>query len=136
LVVSSNFDITIVSRKESKAVFPSGVAVHKSDFSDADLEAVFKGKDAVVSALGASAFGEQKKIVDAAISAGVKRFIPSEFSASSQNDTVIQLLPLFGQKKELIEYLKTKEANGFNWTGIATSGLLDWVSIFLILVYQ
>ncbi|OOQ81561.1 NmrA-like family protein [Penicillium brasilianum] len=126
LVVSSDFDITVVLRKESKAVFPSGVAVHKSDFSVADLEAVFKGKDAVISALGATAFGEQKKLVDAAISAGVKKFVPSEFSASSQNDTVIQLLPLFEQKKELIEYLKTKEADGFNWTGIATSGLLDW----------
>lgn len=128
MVVSSDFDITVVLRKESKAVFPSGVAVHKSDFSVADLVAVFKGKDAVISALGATAFGEQKKLVDAAISAGVEKFVPSEFSASSQNDTVIQLLPLFGQKKELIEYLKTKEAGGFNWTGIATSGLLDWVS--------
>lgn len=127
-MVSSDFDITVVSRKETKAVFPSGVAVHKSDFSDTDLEAVFEGKDAVISALGATGFGEQKKLVDAAIRAGVKRFIPSEFSANSQNDTVIQLLPLFGQKRELIEYLKTKEDDRFYWTGIATSGLLDWVS--------
>ncbi|KAJ5377468.1 NmrA-like family protein [Penicillium cataractarum] len=126
LVVSPDFEITVVSRKESKAVFPSGVAVHKSDFSDADLEAVFKGKDAVISALGATGFGEQKKLVDAAIRVGVNRFIPSEFSANSLNDTVLHLLPLFGQKRELIEYLKTKEADGFTWTGIATSGLLDW----------
>jgi hypothetical protein len=108
-------------------VFPSDVTVHKIDFSDADLEAVFKGKDAVISALGATGFSEQQKIVDAAIRAGVKRFIPSEFSANSQNDTVIQLLPLFGQKKALIRYLKSKEADGITWTGIATSGLLDWV---------
>lgn len=111
-------------------MFPSGVHVHKSDFSDADLEAAFKGKDAVISALGATGFGEQRKLVDAAIRAGVKRFIPSEFSANSQNDMVIQLLPLFGQKKELIEYLKLKEADGLTWTGIATSGLLDWVCTF------
>lgn len=114
-------------------MFPSGVTVHKSDFSDADLEAVFKGKDAVISALGATGFGEQKKLVDAAIRAGVKRFIPSEFSANSQNDTVIQLLPLFGQKKEIIEYLRSKEADELTWTGIATSGLLDWVGAFHIL---
>lgn len=128
LVASSSFNITAISRKGSGAVFPEGIAVHKSDYSNADLEAVFKGKDAVISALGASGFSEQQKLVDAAIRAGVKRFIPSEFSANSQNDTVIQLLPLFGQKKALIEYLKSKEADGFTWTGIATSGLLDWVS--------
>ncbi|GLI76808.1 hypothetical protein PoHVEF18_005086 [Penicillium ochrochloron] len=126
LVASSSFTITVVSRKESKVVFPEGIAVHKSDFSDADLEAVFKGKDAVISALGASGFSEQQKLVDAAIRAGVRRFIPSEFSANSQNDAVIQLLPLFGQKRGLIDYLKSKVADGLTWTGIATSGLLDW----------
>ncbi|KAJ5153254.1 uncharacterized protein N7482_009732 [Penicillium canariense] len=41
-------------------------------------------------------------------------------------EAVIQLLPLFGQKKELIGYLKSKETEGLTWTGIATSGLFDW----------
>lgn len=72
-------------------------------------------------------FGEQKKIVDASLRAGVRRFLPSEFSASSQDEAVLQLLPLFGQKKELIEYLKSKESDTFSWTGVATGLLLDWV---------
>ena len=78
--------------------------------------------------MGATAFEEQKRFVDAAVHAGVKRFIPSEFSANSQNEAVLKLLPLFGQKKELIEYLKIKELEGLTWTGIATSALFDWVS--------
>lgn len=105
------------------------MAVLKTDYSDAGLEAAFKGKDVVISVVGATGFGEQKKFVDAAIRAGVKRLIPSEFSANSQNDAVLQLLPLFGQKKELIEYLKSKETDGLTWTGIATSALFDWVSL-------
>ena len=117
-----------MSRKESKASFPAGITVHKSDFSDADLEAAFKGQDAVISAVGATAFGEQKKVVDSAIRSGVLRFIPSEFSSNSQNEAVLKLAPFFGQKKELIEYLKTKQSDGLSWTAIATSGLLDWVS--------
>lgn len=100
----------------------------KTNLSSESLEAVFKGQDAVVSVVGATAFPEQKKFVDAAIRAGVKRFIPSEFSASSQNAAVLQLLPLFGQKKELVEYLKSKEGDGLTWTGIASSCLFDWVS--------
>lgn len=105
------------------------MTVLKTDYSDESLEAAFKGKDVVISAVGATGFGEQKKFVNAAIRAGVKRFIPSEFSVNSQNDAVLQLLPLFGQKKELIEYLKSKEADGLTWTGIASSALFDWVSL-------
>ncbi|KAH6609156.1 hypothetical protein Trco_002502 [Trichoderma cornu-damae] len=126
LVAAGGFNITVVSRKESAATFPSGVTVHKSDFSDADLQSAFKGQDVIISALGATSFGEQKKLVDAAVAAGVKRFLPSEFSSSSQDAAVLQLLPLFGQKSELIDYLKSKQSAGFSWTGVATSLLFDW----------
>ncbi|RHZ46911.1 aromatic alcohol reductase [Aspergillus thermomutatus] len=126
LLASAKFNITVLSRKESEATFPAGVTVRKTDYSEADLEAAFKGQDVVISALGAMGFGEQKKLVDAAVRAGVQRFLPSEFSASSQDEAVLHLLPLFEQKKELIEYLKTKETEGLSWTGIATAMLLDW----------
>ncbi|CAI7578236.1 unnamed protein product [Penicillium glandicola] len=126
LVASSRFEITIISRKESEAIFPPGITVLQTDYSDEGLEAAFEGKDVVISVVGATAFGEQRKFVDAAIRAGVRRFIPSEFSINSQNDAVLQLLPLFEQKKELVEYLKSKETDGLTWTGIASSGLFDW----------
>ncbi|KAJ5816379.1 hypothetical protein N7447_008612 [Penicillium robsamsonii] len=125
-LASSQFEITVISRKGREATFPSGVTVLKTDYSDNGLEVAFKGQDVVISAVGASAFGEQKKFVDAAIRAGVKRFIPSEFSANSQNEAVLQLQPIFGPKKELVEYLKNKETDGLTWTGIASSGLFDW----------
>ncbi|KAL7919898.1 NAD(P)-binding protein [Trichoderma austrokoningii] len=126
LVADGSFNITIISRKDSSATFPSGLTVYTSDFSEGDLEAAFKGQDVVISALGADGFGEQKKLVDAAINAGVERFLPSEFSASSQDAAVLKLLPLFGQKAELIEYLRSKQSVHFSWTGIASSLLFDW----------
>jgi hypothetical protein len=128
LVASSMFSITVISRKESEAVFPPGIKVLKTGLSGDSLEAAFQGQDAVISVVGATGFSEQKALVDAAIRAGVQRFIPSEFSANSQNDAVLQLLPLFGQKNDLIKYLKSKESPAFTWTGIATSALFDWVS--------
>lgn len=54
--------------------------------------------------------------------------MPSEFSSSSEDPVVLGLLPLFEVKKNLIEYLKTKEKDGLSWTGLATGGLFDWVS--------
>ncbi|TFB02992.1 Isoflavone reductase-like protein [Trichoderma ghanense] len=126
LITAGGYNITVVSRKDSSATFPSDVTVYKSDFTESDLQSAFKGQDVVISALGATGLGEQKKLVDAAIGAGVKRFLPSEFSSSSQDAAVLQLLPLFSQKSELIEYLKTQQSAEFSWTGIATSLLFDW----------
>ncbi|KAL3446413.1 hypothetical protein BJX65DRAFT_318852 [Aspergillus insuetus] len=126
LLDASEFNVTILTRASSTSTFPPSVIVRKSDFTYADLQAALKGQDAVISAVGATGFGEQKNLIDAAIAVGVSRFIPSEFSSDAQNDVVLKLLPLFAQKKEVIEYLKTKESNSFSWTGIATSGLFDW----------
>lgn len=128
LIDSSEFNLTVISRKDSNAVFPNGVAVRKVDFSVEALAEAFAGHEAVISVLGAAAFDQQKKLVNAALRAGVQRFFPSEYSASSQDKAVQELLPLFGLKSELIEYLKSKEAEGLSWTGIAPSGLFDWVS--------
>lgn len=78
--------------------------------------------------MGVEGFDQQQKLVDAAVRAGVKRFLPSEFSSSSEDPAVLGLLPLFEVKKNLIEYLKNKEQDGLSWTGLATGLLFDWVS--------
>ncbi|GJP89897.1 nmrA-like family protein [Aspergillus niger] len=124
----ANITVTVLSREESSNTieFPTGVIVHKIDFSPSSLESLLRGQDVLISAVGGTAFTEQKKFIDAAIEAGVKRFIPSEFSTSSEDDAVIQLLPLFQQKRDIINYLKAKEEKGLSWTAIATSGLFDW----------
>ncbi|KIN03226.1 hypothetical protein OIDMADRAFT_18549 [Oidiodendron maius Zn] len=125
-VDAPQFNVTLLSRSSSDATFPAGFTVRKSDYSEADLVAAFKGQDAVVSVVGLAGFGDQKKFIDAAVSAGVKRFIPSEFSSNTLSPAVLELLPVFGQKKEVLEYLKTKEASGLTWTAIWTAMLFDW----------
>lgn len=120
------FKVTVLSRSSSDATFPAGFTVRKSDYSEADLISAFKGQDAVISVVGMGGFTEQKKFIDAAIAAGVKRFIPSEFSSNTLSPAVLQLLPVFGQKKEILEYLKTKQSSTFTWTAIWTALLFDW----------
>jgi hypothetical protein len=117
----------VLSRSSSSATFPAGFTIHKSDFSEQDLVSAFKGQDAVISVVGLGGFTEQKKFIDAAVSAGVKRFIPSEFSANTLSPAVLQLLPVFEQKKEVLEYLRTKEASGLTWTAIWTALFFDLV---------
>lgn len=127
LLSSTKFNITVLSRKESKATYPQGITVRTTDFSETDLVSALQGQDVVISALGVEGFGQQQTIVDAAARAGVKRFLPSEFSASSEDPAVLGLLPIFKQKKTLLDYLKSKEKDGLTWTGLATGLLFDWV---------
>lgn len=102
--------------------------VVKSDYSKAELVRAFKGQDAVVSAVGATGFANQKDLIDAAIEAGVKHFIPSEFSINTRSDAVRQLIPVFEIKQQILDYLKEKESTGLTWTGLGTGPLFDWVS--------
>lgn len=124
------YSVTVITRVDSEATFPTP-NVHRSDFSEGDLVDAFRGQDVIISAVGAGAFDEQQKIIDCALKAGVRHFMPSEFSASSQDEAVNKLLPLFSKKADLISYLREQESKGLSWTGIATSGLLDWVSLLL-----
>ena len=127
LLDSSDFSVSVLIRKSSDAVFPPGVLVHKTDFSESSLLSAFKGQYAIVSAVRAGEFLDQKKIMDMAIKAGVKRFLPSEFSSNMLSDTVQELVPVFQGKKEVLDYLKSKEIEGMSWIGIASGLLVDWV---------
>lgn len=82
-LLKSDFNVTAVIRETSSAKFPSGIKVARSDFSVGSLTEVFKGQDAVVSMLPIVALGEQGVVIEAAIAAGVKRFLPSEYGSDT-----------------------------------------------------
>jgi len=73
--------------------------------------------------------GEQKVFVDAAVKAGVKRFLPSEFGINGQSEVVKELTPFFSVKQELLDYLVEKGKDGLTWTGVIVGVLFDWVSL-------
>lgn len=100
----------------------------KSDYGEASLVEAFKGQDAVVSALGADGLAQEIKVVDACVKAGVKRFLPSEYSCDAQNANTAALIPVFGIKVKVIEHLKAQESKGLTWTGVVTGAAFDLVS--------
>jgi uncharacterized protein YbjT (DUF2867 family) len=128
LVKYSSFNITVVSRQESTSSFPESVKVIKADYSSHEsLTNAFKGQDAVISLVGGAALGEQKKLIDAAIAAGVKRFLPSEYGSNVPDDRVRQAVPVFEAKKSVVDYLKSKE-DVIEWSSVITGVFFDWVS--------
>jgi len=126
IVDSGKFNVSVLSRPDSTSTYGTGVKVVKSDYSEASLVDAFKGQDAVVSALGAAGLAEEPKIVDAAVKAGVKRFLPSEYSFNSQNAQVTSLVPIFGLKVQTNKHLKAQESKGLTWTSIETGPAFDW----------
>lgn len=120
LIASNSFKISVLSREESKSTFPSSVNVIKSDYSPSSLEKAFKDQDAVISLVGSPGLAGQKTLVDAAVKAGVKRFIPSEFGSNTSSEAVRAKVPIFSTKKEIIDHLRSKESDGITWTGVVS----------------
>ena len=74
---ANGFDVTVATRLESQAVFPKHVLVVRVDYSSRQaLVDAFSGQDAVVLTVGVRTITSQYKFIDAAVAAGVKRFIP------------------------------------------------------------
>ena len=66
-------------------------------------------------------------MIDAAIEAGVKRFIPSEFGFDTEDDRTLEVAPCTIMKKDPVEYLKSRE-DKISWTSIVNGLWLEWVS--------
>jgi len=127
LIDANKFNITVVSRIGSKSTFPSGIKVVYADYSSlGSLTDAFKGQDAVISTVGADGLLGQSLLFDAASTAGVKRFIPSEFGSDTSNP-LTATLPVFGYKVATRRHIEAKVAAGAKttYTYVITGGFLD-----------
>ncbi|KAF7951283.1 hypothetical protein EAE96_006605 [Botrytis aclada] len=124
-----NFNVSILSRKSSKSVFPAHLVVHRvSDgYPEDELLKALKGQDVVISTIAtAAADVQQKAIIYAAIKAGVKRFVPSEFGSDTRNEKAIKIFPQrFKHKLDTVEYLKGKEKDGLTWSAFVTGPFFE-----------
>lgn len=81
----------------------------------------------MVSTVGTDGLLGQKLIVDAAIAAGVKRILPSDFGSDLTNPKTAAL-PVFGYKVAVREHIEDKVRNGamITYTYIVNGPFLDW----------
>ncbi|KAF4306985.1 isoflavone reductase family protein [Botryosphaeria dothidea] len=114
-----------LGRADSSATFPDGTKVVRSDYSPESLTQALMGQDAVVSMITITALAEQQKVANAAIAAGVKLFLPSEFGSDTASDAVIAAVPFFKPKKDFIDFLAANEAK-MSWAAIVTGPFFDW----------
>ena len=123
-----HFSVSVLARQSSKSTFPPHIKVHRvgDGYPDAELVEAFQGQDAVISSIARASMERQKAIIDAAVKAGVKRFVPSDFGGDLHNVKAAALLPqYFEGKLETRKYLKEKEKDGLTWTSFATGPFFE-----------
>ncbi|KAF5980755.1 hypothetical protein FCOIX_4659 [Fusarium coicis] len=117
ILARGSCEVVILSRRAQAADLPKGVAWRQVDYNDksALVDAV-KGIDTVLSFLAMfnqnEAFELHKKLIDAAIEAGVRRFAPSEWASASNSgiahyqykDEVRKYLEEVNSDQQKIEY--------------------------------
>ncbi|KAK0712832.1 hypothetical protein B0T26DRAFT_831993 [Lasiosphaeria miniovina] len=131
-LVAAGFTVTGVTRAgstNSTPKFPDGLAIKSVDYeSVADLTAAFAGQDAVVSVVATAGIAAQKVAVDAAVAAGVRRFVPSEFGINTRRVGGTPIGAILAGKIAIVDYLKEQAAAhpAFSWTGLSTGLFFDW----------
>ncbi|KAI9710930.1 MAG: hypothetical protein M1820_002365 [Bogoriella megaspora] len=129
LIDSKQFNVTILSRSGSaaKPSIHGDASTVEVDYTNHDnLTAALKGQDAVISVLSHAGLAHQRALLDASVSAGVHRFIPSEFGSDSLNPKAATL-PIFAPKKEQEKYLRQLAAEGkISWTIVISGPALDF----------
>jgi uncharacterized protein YbjT (DUF2867 family) len=109
------------SVKEPRAT----VKVVDMESLDALVEAL-RGQDAIVDVTMTPEPSFPLRLIDAAVAAGVTRFIPSEFSLDPENP-LARAVPVYGGKNQVVDRLKELASAGkLTYTTVSNGAFLDW----------
>ncbi|KAL7930698.1 hypothetical protein V8C35DRAFT_311979 [Trichoderma chlorosporum] len=128
-LLEAGFEVTAITRLESQATFADRVIIKRIDLTSKEaVQSVLEGHDALVSTISPAAVDDQKTIIDAAVAAKIRRFIPSEFGADTRRTEEKSLGWILTNKLNVTDYLSevVKENPWFTWTGLAVGIFFDW----------
>lgn len=131
-LVDAGFTVTALTREgsTSTSTFPAEVVSKTVDYASVEsLTSALEGQDALVSILATVAVAGQRPLVDAAVAAGVKRIIPSEFGINTRFLGKEPIGSILQGKIQTLNYIheKSKQNPSLTWTGISTGLFFDWV---------
>ncbi|KAF7539018.1 hypothetical protein G7054_g2470 [Neopestalotiopsis clavispora] len=124
----AGYQVTAISRPESSSTFPPNVSFIKTEYTLERLTEALAGQDAAVCVVGPGGLSSHVAMIDAALAAGVKRFIINDFGWGPDFEGE----PEFREIKErrLVAWdhaMKLATSNpGFTWTGVTIGNPIDW----------
>ncbi|EMD92494.1 hypothetical protein COCC4DRAFT_131092 [Bipolaris maydis ATCC 48331] len=118
LQAKDRFQITAISRVQSKATFPSDISVARVNYAEPEtLVNALKGQDALIITMSVFAHNAQEQLIRAAAQAGVPWILPNEFGMFNTEDIQNEIIGSGKQRdRALIEKLGVS-----SWIGM-TSG--------------
>ncbi|KAG9665230.1 NAD(P)-binding protein, partial [Aureobasidium melanogenum] len=127
-LVKAGFNVTIITRSSSTTIHPSNIPTLRIDYTPETLIQAFKNQDAIVCVVGPGGISLQKTFVDAAVSAGVKRFIVDDFGWGITSKGFSEFNAIHASRQEGWDYAaaKAREVERFTWTGLSTGNPIDW----------
>ncbi|KAK4234538.1 hypothetical protein C8A03DRAFT_37681 [Achaetomium macrosporum] len=134
LLAEPSFRVTILQRASSHTPLTSGsdsqdvrvITIDDSYPTDALVKA-FTGQDAVISCVTTLSVANQHRFIDAAIAAGVRRYVPSEFGLNNMRPDAQALCSVFRDKGAVQQYLREKAAEGrIEWMSVSCGMWLKW----------
>ncbi|KAI8270037.1 Isoflavone reductase-like protein P3 [Colletotrichum sp. SAR11_239] len=133
LVAAGIFDVAVVTRdsRDTRGKIPTGAKAAEADYESLEsLTAAFRGFDAVVCTLPGHLEALLLRILDAAIAAGVRRFIPSEFG-SDHRQPAAHSVPLSASKIKVDNTLQKAASEGrIEYTSIIGGPWIEWIMTF------
>ncbi|KAF2756596.1 NAD(P)-binding protein [Pseudovirgaria hyperparasitica] len=126
-LTSANFTVTVLTRLTSNTRLPSSVDVVAVDYTSlTSLTSALRDMDALVCTVGYAGMASQRLLIDAAIAAGVKRIVPSEYG-SDPADAKARTLPVFQDKVAVEKYVKEKTSGTMTtYTLLCNNQFFDW----------
>lgn len=126
-LLKAKFNVTALTRPDSSNHPPTGAKTVEVNYDDAEsLKNALKDQHALISTLGTASIEQQHKLFEAAIDAGVKRLIPSEFGCDTLRSPARDL-PVFAPKVQIREAIEQKiKGTGTTYTWVFNNVFLDW----------
>ncbi|EGU73272.1 hypothetical protein HZS61_007252 [Fusarium oxysporum f. sp. conglutinans] len=117
---------SVLTRGTKSTTFDPSFKVVSIDYSSVEsLTSALQGQDAVVSVVGMEALEGQTILIDAAIAAGVKHFIPADYGAVSTNPKLHEY-PFYSTVGKIQKYLAEKsKSTGLSYTVLSTGAFTD-----------
>ena len=121
--------MTAITRLDSTSVFPPGLAVVRTAYTVPDLTAALAGQDAAVCVVGPAGVPLQTAMIDAAVAAGVRRFVVDDFGWGPDARALPELADINAQRKAQWDHARAAaDANpAFTWSGVSSGNPIDWV---------
>ncbi|KAB5554506.1 NmrA-like family protein [Coniochaeta sp. 2T2.1] len=134
-LLSSGFTVTAISRATSTSPFPVSLTSNpnftllRTEYALDEITATLKGQDAVVCVVGPGGVSLQGMMVDAAVAAGVRRFVVDDFGWGMARNSFEEFAGVHRLRVEGWERARERaegSEGGFTWTGISIGNPVDW----------